>query len=98
MVSNQWRYPRGVIDPPGPVVLPGGPLQLFERGIWDPAEQYWGEPEDTIAASLAQVTAPAWSAGVPECCARCRARATVSVARSRPSSRRFRVSVPRWAG
>ena len=57
MNSDQWRYPRGVIDPTAPIVLPGGPLQLYERGIWDPAAQYWGEPEDTIAASIAQVIA-----------------------------------------
>jgi len=57
MASNPWRYPRNLIDPPGPIVLPGGPLQLYQRGIWDPAEQYWGEPEDTIAASIAQVIA-----------------------------------------
>jgi hypothetical protein len=57
MNSGQWRYPRGVIDPPEPIVLPGGPLQLYERGIWDPAAQYWGDPEDTIAASIAQVIA-----------------------------------------
>ena len=50
MASNPWRYPRNLIDAPGPIVLPRGPLQLYERGIWDPAEQYWGEPEDTIAA------------------------------------------------
>jgi hypothetical protein len=57
MTVGQWRYPRGVIDPPGPIVMPGGPLQLFERSIWDPAAQYWGEPEDTIAASIAHVIA-----------------------------------------
>ncbi|MGB0091937.1 MAG: tetratricopeptide repeat protein [Solirubrobacteraceae bacterium] len=57
MNSGQWCYPRGVIDPPGSIVLPGGPLQLYERGMWDPAAQYWGEPEDTIAASIAQVIA-----------------------------------------
>ena len=57
MNSGQWRYPRGVVDPPEPIVLRGGPLQLHERGVWDPAAQYWGEPEDTIAASIAQVIA-----------------------------------------
>jgi len=58
MNSDQWRYPRGVIDPPGPIVLPGAPLQLYERGIWNPAAQYWGEPEDTIAASIAHQLSP----------------------------------------
>ena len=53
MNSGQWRYPRGVIDPPEPIALPGGPLQLYERGVWDPAVQYWGEPEDTIAQVIA---------------------------------------------
>jgi hypothetical protein len=57
MNSGQWRYPRGVVDPPEPIVLRGGPLQLHERGVWDPAAQYWGEPEDTIAASIARVIA-----------------------------------------
>ena len=57
MNSGQWCYPRGVIDAPGPIVPSGGPLQLYERGAWDPAAQYWGEPEDTIAASIAQVIA-----------------------------------------
>jgi tetratricopeptide (TPR) repeat protein len=57
MNSGQWRYPRGVIDPPESIVLPGGPLQLHERGVWDTAAQYWGEPGDTIAASIAEVIA-----------------------------------------
>jgi hypothetical protein len=29
----------------------GGPLQLHERGVWDPAAEYWGDPGDMIAAS-----------------------------------------------
>ena len=57
MNSERWIYPRSVVDLPGPIDLPGAPLQLYERGIWDPAEQYWGEPEDSIAASIAQVIA-----------------------------------------
>lgn len=56
MRSDQWCYPVGVIPPP-PVHVEGGPLRLFERGEWDPAEQYWGELDDTIAVSLAQVIA-----------------------------------------
>jgi hypothetical protein len=38
-------------------VLGGVALRLRGCGSWDPAEQYWGEPEDTIAASLARVIA-----------------------------------------
>jgi tetratricopeptide (TPR) repeat protein len=57
MNSGQWHYPRGLIDPPEPIVPAGGPLQLHERGVWDPAAEYWGEPGDTIAASTAQVIA-----------------------------------------
>jgi hypothetical protein len=36
MNSSQWRYPRGVVDPPEPLVLRGGPLQLYEGGVCDP--------------------------------------------------------------
>jgi hypothetical protein len=46
-----------VVDPPGPFVAPRSPLRLYERGVWDPAEQYWGEPDDTISSSIAQVIA-----------------------------------------
>jgi len=52
MNSGQWHYPRGVINPPRQIVLPSGPLQLHERGVWDPAAEYWGDPGDTIAASI----------------------------------------------
>ena len=54
---GRWQYPRGLIEPRAPVALTGAPLQLRGRGLWDPAEQYWGEPEDTIAAPLAGVIA-----------------------------------------
>jgi hypothetical protein len=47
------NIPRGLIEPRAPVVLTGAPLQLRGRGLWDPAEQHWGEPEDTIAAARA---------------------------------------------
>lgn len=57
MRSGRWCYPIGVVQPPAPVSVDGGPLRLFERGVWDPAQEYWGEPEDTIAASPAHVIA-----------------------------------------
>lgn len=57
MRSGQWRYPIGVVQPPAPLSVDGGRLRLFERGVWDPAQEYWGEPEDTITASLAHVIA-----------------------------------------
>jgi hypothetical protein len=47
------NVPRRLIEPRAPVVLTGAPLQLRGRGLWDPAEQHWGEPEDTIAAARA---------------------------------------------
>lgn len=55
--SGRWVYPRGVIEPSAPIVFTGGPLRLYERGVWDPGEEYWGELDDTIAVSLAQVIA-----------------------------------------
>jgi len=55
--SGRWSYPRGLIDPPAAVELAGGPLRLYERGVWVPGEQYWGEPEHTIPAALARVIA-----------------------------------------
>jgi hypothetical protein len=51
------NIPRRLIEPRAPVVLTGAPLQLRGRGLWDPAEQHWGEPEDTIAAPLGRVIA-----------------------------------------
>ncbi len=56
--SRRWVYPRGLIEPPTPVAFTeGGPLRLFERGDWDPAEHYWGELDDTIPVAVAQVIA-----------------------------------------
>jgi len=55
--SARWRYPHGLIAPAVPVTFAGGPLQLRDRGVWDPAAEYWGEAQDTIVASLAQVIA-----------------------------------------
>jgi hypothetical protein len=34
---------------------PRRPLQLYERGIWDPAEQYWGEPDGMHEMVLVEV-------------------------------------------
>jgi tetratricopeptide (TPR) repeat protein len=50
-------YPRGLIDPPVDVEPPAGPLRLYEKGVWDPAEQYWGEPDDMVEMCLVEVIA-----------------------------------------
>ena len=50
-------YPRGLIDPPGEIEQPPPPLRLYERGIWDPAEQYWGEPDGMLEVCLVEVIA-----------------------------------------
>ena len=50
-------YPRGLIDPPGEIEQPRPPLRLYERGIWDPAEQYWGEPDSMLEVCLVEVIA-----------------------------------------
>lgn len=55
--SARWVYPRGLIDPPGGIEAPGVPLALYERGIWDPAEEYWGEPDGTVEVCLVEVIA-----------------------------------------
>ena len=48
-------YPRGLIDPPGEIAEPRSPLRLYERGIWDPADQYWGEPDGVLEICLVDV-------------------------------------------
>jgi hypothetical protein len=53
--SERWVYPRGLIDPPGEIAPPRSPLRLYERGIWDPAEQYWGEPDGMLEICLVDV-------------------------------------------
>ena len=50
-------YPRGLIDPPTGLSEPQRPLQLHERGVWDPAEQYWGEPDGLLEICLVEVIA-----------------------------------------
>jgi hypothetical protein len=61
--AERWVYPRGLIDPPSDLSDlsdlsdPQRPLQLHERGIWDPAEQYWGEPDGTLEICLVEVIA-----------------------------------------
>jgi hypothetical protein len=37
-----------LIDPPGEVEEPPNPLRLYQHGVWDPAEQYWGEPDGML--------------------------------------------------
>jgi hypothetical protein len=55
--AERWVYPRGLIDPPTDLIEPQRPLQLYERGIWDPAEQYWGEPDGLLEICLVEVIA-----------------------------------------
>ncbi|HXV04341.1 MAG TPA: hypothetical protein VFP23_00345 [Solirubrobacterales bacterium] len=55
MATARWRYPRGLIAPPARLQPNGAPLQLFERGLWDPAEEYWGEAEDAVPVPLVEV-------------------------------------------
>lgn len=50
-------YPQGLIDPPGDIAPPASPLRLYERGIWDPSEQYWGEPDGMLEICLVEVIA-----------------------------------------
>ena len=55
--SERWVYPRGLIDPPTDLSEQRRPLQLYERGIWDPAEQYWGEPDGLLEICVVEVIA-----------------------------------------
>jgi hypothetical protein len=50
-----WVYPRGLIESPIPAGAAAAPLRLYERGVWDPAQQYWGELDGMIAVPLTQV-------------------------------------------
>lgn len=53
--SGRWIYPRGVAEPPARLAIAGPPLRLFERGEWNPAQEYWGELHGTVAVSLVAV-------------------------------------------
>jgi hypothetical protein len=57
MSRDRWLYPRRLIDPPVDVERPRSPLRLYEKGIWDPADQYWGEPDDMLEMCLVEVIA-----------------------------------------
>lgn len=57
MRAARWVYPRGLIDPPLDVEPPRSPLRLYEKGVWHPAEQYWGEPDDVVEMCLVEVIA-----------------------------------------
>lgn len=57
MRGERWLYPRGLIDPPVDVEPPASPLRLYEKGVWDPADQYWGEPDDTVEMCVVEVIA-----------------------------------------
>jgi hypothetical protein len=55
--GEPWVYPRRLIDPPVDVDEPASPLRLYEEGVCDPAERYWGEPDDVVEISLVEVIA-----------------------------------------
>jgi tetratricopeptide (TPR) repeat protein len=55
--GERWVYPRGLIDPPLDVEQPASPLRLYEKGVWHPAEQCWGEPDDMVEMCLVEVIA-----------------------------------------
>ena len=55
--GERWMYPRGLIDPRIDIEQPHSPLRLYEKGVWDPAQQYWGEPDDTVEMCLVEVIA-----------------------------------------
>lgn len=38
----------GLIDQPVAVEFAGAPLRLYERGMWIPGDEYWGEPGDAV--------------------------------------------------
>jgi len=53
--SGVWVYPRGLIGAPTTPAVAAPPLRLHERGVWDPAEQYWGELDGTLPVSVVEV-------------------------------------------
>jgi tetratricopeptide (TPR) repeat protein len=55
--SGVWVYPRGVIGPPTTPVFTAPPLRLYERGVWDPAEEYWGDLDGMIPVPVVEVIA-----------------------------------------
>lgn len=58
-VAIPWRYPRfALVD-----AQPGAPLALNPLGDWDPAEEYWGEPNEPVHPLWQDVIA----AGVRPC-------------------------------
>jgi hypothetical protein len=54
---QRWTFPRRVVDSSAELGESRRPLQLFERGVWDPAHEYWGEPGDMIEVSIVEVIA-----------------------------------------
>jgi hypothetical protein len=56
---GRWCYPRGLIDPPVAVELAGAPLRLYERGVWIPGDEYWGELGDVVPVVVVEVIAVA---------------------------------------
>ena len=57
MSLDRWCYPRGLIDPPVAVEFVGAPLRLYERGVWIPGDEYWGEPGDVVPVAVLEVIA-----------------------------------------
>ena len=54
---QRWTFPRRVVDSPAELRESRRPLQLFERGVWDPTHEYWGEPSDMMEVSVVEVIA-----------------------------------------
>jgi len=54
--AGRWIYPRELIEPPAAITV-ARPLQLWDRGTWDPTERYWGELEDCVPMPLVEVAA-----------------------------------------
>jgi hypothetical protein len=55
--SARWVYPQALIDPRGEVELPTSPLRLYEKRVWDPAEQYRRESDGKLEMCLVEVIA-----------------------------------------
>ena len=56
-VARALGVSAGADCPPDGVAEPDSPLRLYERGIWDPADQYWGEPDGMLEMCLVEMIA-----------------------------------------
>lgn len=59
--AARWRYPFFVARPGlrDVLTLRNGlpPPDLYDRGVWDPAEEYWGEPGEPIGEDFERIRA-----------------------------------------